>query len=56
MGSCPVHLTSQYTKSPQNIYEGVITNALLSCSKEVVTRRGKQAVMREFSACIVVAR
>ena len=36
--------------------EGVITNALQSCSKEVVTRRGNTAVMREFSTCIVVAR
>ena len=29
--------------NPQNIYEGVITNALQSCSKEVVTRRGKHS-------------
>ena len=37
-------------------YEGVITNAPQSCSKEVVPGEGSTAVMREFSACIVVAR
>ena len=30
-------LQPQHTDNPQNICEGVITNALQSCSKEVVT-------------------
>ena len=34
---------STCTNNPQNIYEGVITNALQTCSKEVVTRRGKHS-------------
>ena len=39
MGSRPVHLIQpQYADSPQNICEGVITNVLHSCSKELVTR------------------
>ena len=33
----------QYTNNPQNIYEGVITNALQSCSKEVVANQEREA-------------
>jgi len=31
-------LQPQYTDNPQNICEDLITNALQSCSKELVTR------------------
>ena len=32
-------LQPQYTDSPQNICEGVITNALQSCSKELLCKQ-----------------
>ena len=39
---CPVHLTC--TDKPQNIYEGVITNALQNCSKELCTLLVQQVI------------
>ena len=47
-------LQPQCTDNPQNICEGVITNALQSCSKELVTRWVNHKYYKAFQRIVVV--